>query len=359
MKAADMDTHPSFQLMKQSYIVSFYHLQMPRWLFTHEKYKSLSLEAKVAYTFLLNRFQLSRINGWVNKHGEVFVIFTREALAEELQISYRKSIECFKELVAASLLWEKRVGRGNANQIYLAVVDLAENDAALHNAAPFGNDGARPADTAHQEESSTRERTPTRPANFAHQEMPDLHMQSCESGSFRPADWTGQDLQNPHTSKKEKRKIDMSGKEVSQSVYAPAPAETDGQSDFTQEQILLTEILEGAELWVLPDDVVGVFESAIERLFYSEQLRIGGAVLPKANIRSHLCRLEGTILQEAYSKLKANTGQKIKNSTAYVMSVLFNCIWESQSDLLVDPYLNSLQAASSRCCSAKEVPPCY
>ena len=31
MKAENM-THPSFPLMKQGDIVSFYHLQMPRWL---------------------------------------------------------------------------------------------------------------------------------------------------------------------------------------------------------------------------------------------------------------------------------------------------------------------------------------
>lgn len=87
MKAADMGTRPSFPLMKQNDVVSFFHLQMPRWLFSHEKYKVLSLESKVAYTFLLNRFQLCRLNGWVNKDGEVSIIFTRENLAEEMQVS--------------------------------------------------------------------------------------------------------------------------------------------------------------------------------------------------------------------------------------------------------------------------------
>ena len=74
MKAAPMIQKPSFPLMKQGDIQSIYHLQMPRWLFTDERYMPLSLEAKVAYTFLLNRFQLSRLNGWVNDDGEVFII---------------------------------------------------------------------------------------------------------------------------------------------------------------------------------------------------------------------------------------------------------------------------------------------
>ena len=137
MKAAPMTTRPDFPLMTQADIVSFFHLQMPRWLFSHKKYRSLSLEAKVAYTFLLNRFQLSRLNGWINSAGEVFVVFPRESLAEEMQISYRKAIECFKELAAVDLIWERRLGRGSANQIYLALVQLEEEDAKAHTAAPF------------------------------------------------------------------------------------------------------------------------------------------------------------------------------------------------------------------------------
>ena len=39
------------------------------------------------------------------------------------------------------------------------------------------------------------------------------------------------------------------------------------------------------------------------------------------------------ILREAESKLRANQERNVKNSTAYTMAVLFNCIAESESDL--------------------------
>ena len=84
MKAAEMKERPTFTLMKQTDVQSIYHMQMPRWLFSDPRYADMSLDAKVAYTFLLNRFQLSRRNGWVNDHGEVFVIFPRRELAREL-----------------------------------------------------------------------------------------------------------------------------------------------------------------------------------------------------------------------------------------------------------------------------------
>ena len=84
MKAAKLTEHPSFRLMRQTDIQNVWHMQMPRWLFSDPRYADMSLDAKVTYTFLLNRFQLSRRNGWVNDAGEVFVIFPRKALAKEL-----------------------------------------------------------------------------------------------------------------------------------------------------------------------------------------------------------------------------------------------------------------------------------
>lgn len=130
MKAAPITKKPSFPLMKQGDIQNIYHLQMPRWLFTDPRYIGLSLEAKVTYTFLLNRFQLSRLNGWLNDDGEVFIIYTRRSLSSEMQVSYHKIIEAMKELSSAGLIWERRCGRGDANQIYLALVSTGRRQAA-------------------------------------------------------------------------------------------------------------------------------------------------------------------------------------------------------------------------------------
>lgn len=69
MRAAEMKERPNFPLMRQTDIQGIYHMQMPRWLFSDPRYADMSLDAKVAYTFLLNRFQLSRRNGWTNERG--------------------------------------------------------------------------------------------------------------------------------------------------------------------------------------------------------------------------------------------------------------------------------------------------
>lgn len=334
MKAAPLDSRPSFKLMKQNDVVNFFHLQMPRWLFSHQKYKSLSLEAKVCYTFLLNRFQLSRLNGWVNLDGEVFIIFTREALAEEMQISYKKAISCFRELVAVGLIWEKRVGRGDANQIYLALVEMPERDAAAHNAAPFGNEGARPTKTEHLNKTEAHEKADENRSL----DLPNQHIKNGCMGSSASAKIAHPDMPDLQANKKERRENDK----IELDKVRPSVTHEPVNTNETDEIEELNHLLGKSELWVLPETEQDVFANAMERLYFTKELKVGGAVLPQERVRRHLHKIGGTVLLLAYEKLRANTTAKIKNSTAYVMATLFNCIFEEQSDLLVDPYLNSL-----------------
>lgn len=336
-----MTQKPSFPLMKQGDIQNIYHLQMPRWLFTDPRYMGLALETKVAYTFLLNRFQLSRLNGWVNEDGAVFIIYTRRSLAEEMQVSYRKIIEAMKELSAAGLIWEKRCGRGDANQIYLALV---EHDQVCGGSVPFVEPGDEAAGGSPEDEGEQGPEPPRSAesallgesdhatgAPMPTQEVPDQHLKKCGDGISKSAGMELPEVPNPHPNYKDKNYIDFSHTESSPSV-SPAG-----------EQAQLERILQNCELWIFDPDTAKVFANAIERLFYTNGFRIGKAVLPQANVRSRLWELDSIILQSVQGKLKSNQ-QEVKNSTAYVMAVIFNAIGESHSDLLVDPYLNRLGA---------------
>ncbi len=351
MKAAPMTQKPSFPLMKQGDIQNIYHLQMPRWLFTDPRYMGLSLEAKVAYTFLLNRFQLSRLNGWVNEDGAVFIIYTRHSLAEEMQVSYRKVIEAMKELSAAGLIWEKRCGRGDANQIYLALV---EHEQVQGGSAPFVGPedeaaGGEPEDPPERGEaeasrsagSALQDQTdPPAGVSIPRQEVPEQHFKKCEISSSGSAGTELPEVPDRHPNYKDISHIDFSHPEFSPSVRH---AGTEPPRGPMGEQEQLDRILQNCELWIFDPDTAKVFANAIERLFYTDGFRIGKAVLPRANVRSRLWELDSIILQSVQGKLKSNQ-REVKNSTAYVMAVIFNAISEAHSDILVDPYLNRLGA---------------
>ena len=327
MKAAEMKERPTFALMKQTDVQSIYHMQMPRWLFSDPRYADMSLDAKVTYTFLLNRFQLSRRNGWVNDYGEVFVIFPRKELARELRICEQRVTAAFHKLVELKLVWEKRCGRGDANQIYLASVQ--PEDDPDYSCTPFlpEEHGSRTA------ESEVLDR----PDSFIPpQESRDLPLKNRKIGGSRTADSAAAEPQDRRPSYNNTSQKEPSDTYVSQPVSC-------GQTDDERE---LTDILDACELLSFPPETARVFENAIERLFYSASFRIGGAVLPQSRVRSRLWLLDGMILREAESKLHANLDRQVKNSTVYTMATIFNCITESESDLMVDPYLNSLRSPS-------------
>lgn len=167
-------------------------------------------------------------------------------------------------------------------------------------------------------------------------------MQGSKISVPRTAETVVLEPQKMAPSKKENRKIDLSQIEVSPSCPASV---RDGLTDEEREADF-QNILDACELDSFSPEAALVFENAIERLYYSDSYRIGNATLPQSRVRAKLRRLDGMILREVEYKLRENREETVKNSTAYTMAVLFNCIAESESDLMLDPYLNSISSTA-------------
>lgn len=337
MRAAEMKKRPGFPLMRQTDVQSVTHMQMPCWLFTDPRYAELSLDAKVAYTFLLNRFRLSRRNGWTNDRGEVFVIFPRKELARELRICEKRVTAAFQTLAKLELIWERRCGRGDANQIYLAQVQ--PQDGPEYTGAPFipeeHTDEPRAAGSAGLDGGKPAPEPAPEP-----QEPPEAPLWTRRFHGSKAAESTAPEPPDLRPSYKEKKK-----KEESILYVSPSAGGADRRTGGEEE---LQEILDGCELDIFEPEIAQVFENAIERLFYSDSFRTGGATLPQSRVRSRLRLLNWMVLDAARDKLRSNLGRPVKNSTAYIMATIYNCIAESESDLLVDPYLNSLGRLADR-----------
>ena len=78
--------------------------QLPKELFINESYKGLSISAKMIYSFLLDRKELSRTNNWIDEYGQVFLLFTRKHVGEMLNLSDKPVTNAFKELIKADLI---------------------------------------------------------------------------------------------------------------------------------------------------------------------------------------------------------------------------------------------------------------
>lgn len=355
MKKNLTENHPDFALMKLSDTISYFHMQMPRWLFCDPRYMDMGLESKVAYTFLLNRYQLSRRNGWVNRHGEVYIIYTREDLARELQVSYRKAIACFKELADRRLVWEQRQGRGLPNRIFLAEVVLDEKTAYSYDCAPFCAE-TRPAETAGLEKTDgepepagadslqgdmmgfrpdTGAGTLARPAGTEHHELQKPQVLNCGDCPSTGAETSGLDMPERHTSKKEKSKKEYRDTDDDLPTVPRAGAE-DGRE-------AIAAILQRCELSRYAPEEAEVFRDAVSWLYYCGRLQLGACTYPQGYVRDTLRRLDADVLDEALYRLRRNENEAISNTLVYTAKVIFSTIVEMGSEALLDPVLNQVK----------------
>lgn len=100
----------------------FTFIRLPKMLFTEERFKKLSSDAKILFGIMLDRMSLSVKNQWIDEENRVYIIFTLENVMEVFSCSERKASYLMKELDTKSgigLIEKKRQGLGKPNLIYV------------------------------------------------------------------------------------------------------------------------------------------------------------------------------------------------------------------------------------------------
>lgn len=95
--------------------------QLPKFLFQDE-FKKLSNDAKVLYALLRDRHDLSIKNNWFNNDNQIYLIYTRQEMAEMLNVTRKTATKAFDELVKIGLVEEERQGLNKPNLIFLTAV---------------------------------------------------------------------------------------------------------------------------------------------------------------------------------------------------------------------------------------------
>ncbi len=261
------------------------YYQMPQELFCNKKYKKLSIEAKVIYAFLLNRMNLSRINKWINNKGEIYLIYTRKEIQSKLNLSDKPVTRAFKELREANLIKEEKQGFGKPNLIYIGKIEYEElqiNDI----------------DTDEYTENV-----------LAYNRIKE---------DYYIGENTIQETENLRANKKDNKKHKNNNIDVSQSER-----ETKNLEDIKQK----------CELYLFKESQRNIIKNTLDLMFYSNNLKIGQAVLPQEIVRSRMQLLNASIIFYAFDKLNyLKQDSKIHNSTNFMISCLYNAITEYYSD---------------------------
>ncbi|WP_458524100.1 replication initiator protein A [Gardnerella vaginalis] len=101
----------------------FSFFMLPKVLVTDEAFKGLSSDAKILYSCLLERTNLSYKNKWIDDEKRVYIIFTVEEIMTMLNKSNKTAVKILNELDSNTggigLIERKRQGLGKPNIIYV------------------------------------------------------------------------------------------------------------------------------------------------------------------------------------------------------------------------------------------------
>lgn len=96
-------------------------IYIPKVLMEHKDFKGLKFEAKVLYSFLLDRLRepLDFIHKGYDDNGATYIHFKVEELCELLNLGKSTVVSLKKQLAQYGLIEEVKVGSGQPNRFYL------------------------------------------------------------------------------------------------------------------------------------------------------------------------------------------------------------------------------------------------
>ena len=281
---------------------SFYRI--PRQLITGEKYKGLSVEAKLLYGMMLDRMGLSLRNGWLDKTGRVYIYYTVEEIQGDLGCGHVKAGRLLAELDTVKgigLIERVRQGQGKPAKIYVKKFSP--------DPPPQGETSGLPRQPQNGGQDSAKAEVRS--------------AASCRSGHTESG---GADRQKPAGSY-----IENNYPESSYTDQSIVPEEVEQLTEAVREQIdypLLALSYPGDDPDCILELICDVLSSS------SPGIKIGGETIPTAKVQTRFRRLQFDHVAYVLDSLRETT-TKIINIRAYLLTALYN------APLTIGPYYSA------------------
>ena len=264
---------------------SFYRI--PKVLFTEERFKNISAEAKVLYGLLLDRMSLSAKNGWQDKENRVYIIFTIEDIMEAMGCADQKAGKLLYELESKCRLIErKRQGLGKPNLIYVKNFVTPSESRFLNRE---NHDSGEVKITDQEPLKSRSNNTENNNTDFS--DTDSFPFTSFREGHVR-------ETKRSDANQRERYREILSGN-ISYEILL---------QDYPLDRDILTEILE------LMVDTVCTTRSTV---------RISGDDKPAEVVKSQFLKLDSEHIRFVMDGLKDNT-TRIRNMRQYLLATLYN-----------------------------------
>ena len=264
---------------------SFYRI--PKVLFTEERFKAISAEAKVLYGLLLDRMSLSAKNGWQDKENRVYIIFTIEDIMAAMGCADQKAGKLLYELESkCGLIERKRQGLGKPNLIYVKNFVTPSESRFLN----------RENHDSGEVKITDQEPLKSRSNNTEYNNTDISDTDSFPFTSFR----------EDHG--RETKRNDVNHRERYREIISENISYGILLQDYPLDRDILTEILE------LMVDTVCTTRSTV---------RISGDDKPAEVVKSQFLKLDSEHIRFVMDGLKDNT-TRIRNMRQYLLATLYN-----------------------------------
>lgn len=145
--------------------IRFSYFRIPRQLITHPLFKTLSADAKILYSILLNRVSLFAKNGWHDSEGRVYIYYTVKEVCAAIGCGRNKAMRLLAELDACKgigLIERIKQGQGKPDRIFVKRITVQEDTGAPNQdpAASVSEDGLSDAQRSGKSTSSRLENRP-------------------------------------------------------------------------------------------------------------------------------------------------------------------------------------------------------
>ena len=262
---------------------SFYRI--PKVLFTDDKFRSISAEAKVLYGILLDRMSLSQKNGWFDDADRVYIIFTMDEIMRAIGCAVQKAAKLLCELDEKSgLIERKRQGLGKPNLIYVKNF-ITGAESKIQN---YENQSSETMKNTNQELPKSK----CSNTDFSNTDYSDTD--SLLFTSFR-----GNQSREPNRSEKRQEYREIISENIGYEYL---------REEYRYDQDTLDEILE------LMVDVVCSTRDTV---------RISGDDKPAEVVKSLFLKLDSEHIRFVLDSLQKNT-TKVRNLKQYLLATLYN-----------------------------------
>ena len=272
----------------------FTFLRVPKILLQNEAFSGISAEAKLLYSLLFDRTELSNKNGWLDDQNRVYIIFTVAEIRECMNCGNKKAIQLLDELEnKAGLIERKRQGLGKPNLIYVK--------------------------SFYQTVDKYGER----------------HFLKCQNDTSGSVKMTSQEVSESHSNNTDNKKTDMNHTDLS---FLPG-RESKRSDDYAQYESYFRSELEIPILIMNSPTERETLEGIVDLLAETcsskrKTIRIAGDDKPIEVVKSRLMKLNSMHIQFVLDCLKENTTY-VRDMKQYLLTTLFN------APVTIDPYYQS------------------